>query len=283
MRRRYSAGEIGGEPIYKYPTHLKEMIDGLPRAPGVYIFYGENTSLPLYIGKSVNIRARVLSHLRNEMESRMLLQARKIDHIRTAGDIGAQLLESKLIKEMLPLHNKKLRRTKRLYSVKLIGGRPVVVASNEENFSRSDGLFGIWNSNAAALRSLHALADKYQLCTGVLGLEKTKPSAQCFRASIKRCAGACCGMETVTAHNTRLVEALEAMKIHAWPYPGRIGIVEQFEEMRQIHVIDHWHYIGSFEGSDGIQAAAMPIGFDSDGYKILVAKLINRECEIIHL
>src|SRR5690606_33614807 len=37
------------------------VLDNLPETPGVYIFYGE-TNIPLYIGKSVNIRTRVLSH-----------------------------------------------------------------------------------------------------------------------------------------------------------------------------------------------------------------------------
>ncbi|MDR9963492.1 hypothetical protein KIF59_00345 [Enterobacter cloacae subsp. cloacae] len=30
----------------------------------MYIFHGESDTLPLYISKSVNIRSRVLSHLR---------------------------------------------------------------------------------------------------------------------------------------------------------------------------------------------------------------------------
>jgi excinuclease Cho len=68
--------------IYEYPQHLREAIEDLPSAPGVYIFHGEEGDLPLYIGKSVNLRSRVLSHLRNADEARLLRQTKRISHIR---------------------------------------------------------------------------------------------------------------------------------------------------------------------------------------------------------
>ena len=44
------------------PPHIDaNLIDDMPNTSGVYIFYGD-TDLPLYIGKSINIRERVLSH-----------------------------------------------------------------------------------------------------------------------------------------------------------------------------------------------------------------------------
>lgn len=70
----------------EYPQHLRDAMDHLPQAPGVYIFEGESGGLPLYIGKSVNLRHRLLSHLRNEDEARMLRQSVRIDHIRTCGE-----------------------------------------------------------------------------------------------------------------------------------------------------------------------------------------------------
>jgi excinuclease Cho len=41
--------------------------------------------VPLYIGKSVNLRSRVLSHLRNGDEASLLRQTRRISHICTIG------------------------------------------------------------------------------------------------------------------------------------------------------------------------------------------------------
>mgnify|MGYP000210974057 CR=1 FL=1 len=67
------------------PTHHAidpDSLAALPRSAGVYIFRGEGT-LPLYIGKSVDIRSRVLSHLRTPDEANMLAQTKRIDFIET--------------------------------------------------------------------------------------------------------------------------------------------------------------------------------------------------------
>ena len=43
------------------PPQLETPVSDVPAGPGVYIFYGEGT-LPLYVGKSVNLRSRVMAH-----------------------------------------------------------------------------------------------------------------------------------------------------------------------------------------------------------------------------
>ena len=43
-------------------------LDDIPDSPGVYLFYGQN-ELPLYIGKSVALRSRVLSHFSGDHAS----------------------------------------------------------------------------------------------------------------------------------------------------------------------------------------------------------------------
>lgn len=68
------------------------------RCAGVYLFHSESDTMPLYIGKSVNIRSRVMAHLRTANEAAMLRQAKRISWICTAGEIGALLLEARLIK-----------------------------------------------------------------------------------------------------------------------------------------------------------------------------------------
>src|SRR5438270_73380 len=43
-------------------------LDNLPEGPGVYVFYGANNCC-LYVGKSVNVRSRVLSHFSSDHAS----------------------------------------------------------------------------------------------------------------------------------------------------------------------------------------------------------------------
>ncbi|MFS2223754.1 excinuclease Cho [Pantoea sp. B65] len=276
--------EFEAAAIYQYPDHLRHWLDQLPNLPGVYLFHGESELMPLYIGKSVNLRTRIMSHLRNSAEARMLRQARRISWITTAGELGALLLEAQMIKTQQPLFNKRLRKNRQLCSLQLSDSQPTVVYARELDFSRSPNLFGLYASRRAALETLKKIADQQRLCYGLLGLESLSKGRGCFRVSLGRCAGACCGKESDETHQQRLLAALEQVRVRCWPYNGAIGLVEQGVAETQIHIIDHWFYLGSV--SDITEAAALnvtPQGFDQDGYKILCRPLLSGNYPIIPL
>jgi excinuclease Cho len=269
---------------FEDPAHLRPFLDELPQAPGVYVFHGEEGDLPLYIGKSINLRQRVLSHLRTADEARMLRQSRRISHIRTAGEIGALLLEAAMIKQQHPLFNQKLRRTKQLYSLRLQDGVPQIVHATDLNFARTPDLYGLYASRHAAIEGLRALAEAQRLCWGMLGLEKRKAGSPCFRAMLKQCAGACCGGESLQAHQQRLLAALQDLRVVCWPYAGAVGLVERDGDLVQIHVVNHWCYLGSAATREQALALAAPEpGFDADGYKILCKPLLTSAVEVIDL
>ena len=269
---------------YEYPLQLRAMADALPAAPGVYFFHADDAEPPLYIGKSVNLRARVLSHLRNRAEARMLRQTRRISHVRTTGEIGALLLEARLIKQHQPLMNQKLRRTWQLCSLQLRNGVPAVVYSKDVDFAAQAGLFGLFTSRHAALEWLRDMADAQRLCFGTLGLERLARGRACFRAMVGHCAGVCRGDESRADHDRRLMERLEGLRLACWPYPGRIGLVESDGVDCQIHVVHNWCYLGS---APDVAAArrldTLVAGFDADGYKILCDPVMRGRVEIIPL
>ena len=96
------------------PPHIdRAVIDAIPEAPGVYLFYGE-AGAPLYVGKSRSLRTRVLSHFSADMRSarslRLAQEVRRIDWQRTAGELGALLREARLVKELAPAYNRQLQR-----------------------------------------------------------------------------------------------------------------------------------------------------------------------------
>lgn len=270
---------------YEYPVHLREAIEDMPSAPGVYIFHGAEGDLPLYIGKSINLRSRLLAHLRNPDEARLLRQTQRISHIRTAGEVGALLLEARLIKQQHPLLNQKLRRNRQLCSLRVEkGGLPEVVYSKDLNFATTPNLYGLYGSRHAALESLRKVADDHRLCYAALGLEKLPKGRACFRAMLHQCAGVCRGSERPESHQQRLFTCLEDLRVACWPYPGAIGLVERDGDERQIHVIHHWHYLGS--ATDTAEARMLDKiapGFDADGYKILCKPILSGSAEIILL
>ena len=270
--------------VYEYPQHLRAAIEDAPTGAGVYVFHGESGDLPLYIGKSVNIRARLLSHLRNADEARLLRQTQRITCTRTAGEIGALLLEAQQIKQLQPLFNQKLRRNRQLCSLQLTGEQPQVVYSKDMDFASAPELYGLFASRHAALDELRNIADQNRLCYGTLGLEKLAPGKACFRAAIRQCAGVCRGEETPDAHRQRLFTSLLALRVECWPYAGAIGLVERGEEQTQIHVVRNWCYLGSTATpEEAHKLSTVAAGFDADGYKILVRPILTQSVETMAL
>jgi excinuclease Cho len=284
MKRIVRRADADSALGYEYPTHLRDSISDLPTTPGVYIFHGASGDLPLYIGKSVNIRSRVMSHLRTADEARMLKQTEKITYIRTTGEIGALLLEARLIKEQQPLFNQKLRRSRQMCSLRIDGDKPEVVYSNQVDFSNTPDLFGLYASRHSALEALKSIADEQQLCLSVLGLEKLSGDRPCFRAMLNRCAGACHGKETHAAHRARLLESLSHNRVICWPYSGAIGLIETLAHETQIHVVKNWFYLGSVATLDEARSLHhIAPGFDSDSYKILCKPIMSDSAQIVEL
>jgi len=272
------------------PLHLaQDDVDRLPELPGVYILYGDNT-VPLYIGKSKNIKERVTSHfladIRNGIEMKISQQIKSIETIPTAGELGALLLESQLIKEMLPLYNRQLRLKQQLTALVVkrsidgyntLGTETVaeITPSDLQAFSSEkaepSGIIGFFRSVSQAKKYLSDIAKEYELCEKLLGLEKT--TAGCFSYRLKRCRGACMGKEKALFYNTRLLEAIGSIKIKPWPFNGPIMITERnnLADKVECFLIDKWCYVGksSSDSLDVVTDSKNPIQFDVDIYKIL--------------
>jgi excinuclease Cho len=259
---------------YSYPDHLTECVSALPRAPGVYTFHGRADLLPLYIGKSINVRNRVMDHCRTPEEASLLRQTTSITCIPMAGDVGARLLEAQMVKRQVPLYNKLLRKVPRQFSLHLYLGEVSVVHSAEVDVTSDPMLYGLYSSPRSAQKALRRIADDHRLCYSLVGLERLPAGRPCFRAMLKRCAGACHGGESLDKHEERLREALIRLELSQWPFPGRILLEEQGETLRQFHVCDAWRYLGSAATA----AAALRVndegsGFDRDSYRIIKAAI----------
>lgn len=256
---------------FSTPSHIpRACLDALPQQPGVYIFRDE-AGVPVYIGKSVNIRQRVLSHLRTPEEAQMLARTRHIDHERTGGEIGALLREAQLIKAHQPVFNSKLRRIREMCSIRLGAPLPEVVFAKDIDFGRTDGLFGLFQTPQAARETLRTLAQDAGLCSVMTGLEKGGASRPCFARQLRRCQGACTGEESAADHAARVRAALAPLRVMPLPYPGPIAIVEKSDGLRQRQLVDNWCYLGTRR-----PRGKVPARFDVDVYRILVKPLLQR-------
>lgn len=266
------------------PSHLDAaLLDDLPETPGVYLFHGDSEVL-LYVGKSLNLRKRVLAHfaadVRDYKEMQLAQQVRRVDWRETVGELGALLLESRLVKADQPLHNRRLRRAGELCAWQLRevaegDFRPRLVHEGEVDFGRADDLFGPFANPREAVNTLRKVAEAHQLCPVILGLEKTtQPGRSCFAQQIGKCRGACIGKEAIGLHSARLMTALAKLKLQPWPYPGAVGLVErdEFMDVEEIHVVDGWRYLGTAKSEDEVRDVLNRAGaarFDIDTYKLL--------------
>jgi DNA polymerase-3 subunit epsilon len=260
------------------PPHLApERIDEIPDTPGVYLMYGDG-ALPLYIGKSIHLRRRVLDHFRNDhreqKEMRLAQAVQHIDWIETPGELSALLLESRLIKTLSPLFNRKLRRTRDLCTWHWVFGsdQPPRLLRGDDVIPGS--CYGPFRHATQAKQVLRELAAKHGLCDIRLGLQSG--SGPCFAHQIKRCRGVCVGQESSMQHDLRLATALEELRIKQWPYDGPVVLHESDDHTgASWHVIDQWVHWGTAHNEaelDAVLEHPRP-NFDRDTYLILLRHL----------
>ena len=273
---------------------LRRSLADIPETAGVYLFYGEN-KLPLYIGKSINLRERVMSHFSGDhassKEMRISQEIKDVRWIQTAGELGALLLESQLIKEKLPIHNRQLRREGQLCSWQIATSpdeKPLVTLIKEDEIQPNQlaHLFGTYRTKKQAVESLRAIANSHRLCPKLLGLESGK--GPCFASQLKKCQGACCGKESLLNHYMRLTEALATHRLKAWPYTSAIGIREYCEVSQKsaLHVIDQWCHLGTVESEAELETLLENQGvfaFNYDNYKLLEKFIRSKRVEVVQL
>ena len=239
------------------------------------MFYDRKGSL-LYVGKSTNISDRVVSHFSGDISSAKHLQLMKetadIDYIETAGELGALLTESHLVKKLNPVYNRRLREKQMVYVLK--------TGKNSKGYSTlktemlnvrdidPDSVFRIFNSKSGLKEYLVSFCDKYKLCPKLLSLESG--SGSCFAHKLGKCKGACVGRENKTLYNGRfLIATVQERQFKKWPFQGVIEITEdnKEEEMWERFRFDRWSLVGR-ENNRGKAETFEPV-FDIDIYSIL--------------
>jgi DNA polymerase-3 subunit epsilon len=264
----------------RLPAHLPAGLDeDLPEGPGVYLFRGEGGAL-LYVGKSRNLRSRVLAHFtgahRDGKDAKLSRQVRDVEWIETAGELGALLLESQLVKQLAPSANRRLRKTPSMYCFRLVqsdGGLVTRIERLDNPHESEAPVFGPFRSERDAKRAIEGKAREAGLCLKLIGLERGEGS--CFGFQLGRCRGACVGREPRSLHDARLQLALASLRIKPWPFAGPVGIRERGAPSigDVLHVVDRWRHLGTANDDPGVAellARAHGAGFDADAYRILV-------------
>ncbi len=196
------------------------LADGLPAAPGVYVFKDER-GRPLYVGTSRNIRARVRTYFTaSEQRTRMAEMvglAASIQPIVCQTTLEAQVRELRLIAEHKPRYNRRSTRPERAIWVKLTVEpfpRLSIVREVRADGARYLGPFSSRLSADAAVAAVHEVIPLRQ-CTQRLSTRGT--GSACVLAEMGRCGAPCAGRQSVQEYAVLVQQAVGLIGADARP------------------------------------------------------------------
>jgi DNA polymerase-3 subunit epsilon len=257
------------------PQLPKATMDALPQAPGVYIFYNDQGAT-LYVGKSTNIRTRVLSHFSDDVNTNKEMQLAQhtadIQTIVTTGELSALLKESQLIKQMVPIYNRMLRHKEELVLACLVEkeGYPAIALERHGQLKPEQigQVMAVFPNVRQGREALRGLAKEYQLCHKLLGLQKT--GSACFAHHLGTCQGACLAKEDRLVYQLKFDRAFAKLRLQRWPYPGPIMVTETLDDQSTSFILDQWCIVGTVDHQDqALHYQTNSNNFDLDQYKIL--------------
>ena len=214
------------EPGEAIPRDQRPDLSTLPDDPGVYVFRDER-GRPLYVGKSVSLRSRARAHFC--APAGWTERAEIVDYRPTNSELGALVLENRLIKQWRPAGNKALKRTDRYCYLRcrLDIPYPVLEVAAEPAAGHAVNI-GPLGSRALASELADQLTSMYRLrhCGRKLKIRE-HPSAY---GQMGRCVSPCLGDLDPNAYRRQLDAALAHFER---PGAGEALIEELGERMRE--------------------------------------------------
>lgn len=190
------------------PALNPNIVDILPEEPGVYYLYNLNKQL-IYIGKSKNIRTRVMTHLSSNSSKRAMEMRDSIcsiDWETTGNELIALLKESEEIKQNKPIYNRAQRRTGYQWGIYHYINKDGYLCLEVRMLKEDSCLLSVFTSKDKAKKQLESLVKKHNLCQKLAGLYESQGA--CFHFQVGMCKGACCGDENAASYNIRVKEAM---------------------------------------------------------------------------
>ncbi|MFV3075841.1 excinuclease ABC subunit UvrC [Niveispirillum fermenti] len=173
---------------------IKAYLRTLPDRPGVYRMLNDDGDA-LYVGKARSLKKRVTNYtlpLKLPIRlQRMIAETTQMEFVTTHTEVEALLLESNLIKKLMPRYNVLLRDDKTFPHILIRGGHAFAQLTKHRGARTEPGsYYGPFASAGAVNRVLTALQRAFQLrtCADTIFNSRTRP---CLQYQIKRCTAPC--------------------------------------------------------------------------------------------
>ena len=183
---------------------LREHIARFPKAPGVYLMKDDN-GVVLYVGKARDLRARVSSYFQPAADllntrgpeiAHMAALVQDIDFLDCETEVDALLTESRLIKDIQPNYNERLKDGKTFPYLEITTGDdfPTVRVTRKPR-TKGSKLFGPFVNVMGLRDALTALQKVFKFRTCELAIdandEKRRFFRPCLLHAIEQCTGPC--------------------------------------------------------------------------------------------
>jgi len=202
LHKNILKAHISSEHPNKVPPKFLEVIDGLPSEMGVYYIHNSKNEI-IYIGKSNNIKKRILNHLTGKSKKARVIQneIHKVTFALTGGELVSLLKEQNEIKTNAPKLNKAMK-----YRIFPMGIRlddsveyPELIV---EQIKKEHTYFSVYKNSKSAKSAIFNWTENYGIC-----LKKTSLSNKtgtCFLHEVNKCDGACTGKETPDSYRKKI-------------------------------------------------------------------------------
>ncbi len=193
------------------PEKVQQKLDALPAACGVYLMKDRHSKV-IYVGKAVNLRARVRSYFQAAGDERVFTEhlvpkVADIDWVIVATEKEALILENNLIKQFKPRFNINLKDDKTFLSLRLDRRQPFPRLELVRRYTAEEGVryFGPYSSAASARETLRIVNRVFPIrkCPDTVFRNRTRP---CLYYELGRCVAPCVGYVDAAAYGELLDE-----------------------------------------------------------------------------
>lgn len=201
----------------KLPVNITmEKLHELPEETGVYYFLDKDQNV-MYVGKSINIKKRIVEHFTSKTDKAYKLQryVHDITYEITGSELVALLFESHEIKRLLPPINKAQR--SRFFPYVLFeyenqnGYRCLSFGRVKAKDRKKLNILREFPNLNSAKGMMTRLIQQFELCQNLCSIDKT--GGPCFYYHLNKCKGACIGEELPEDYNERVEMVMDAIKI----------------------------------------------------------------------
>ncbi|MDN3017653.1 GIY-YIG nuclease family protein [Paenibacillus sp. BSR1-1] len=193
--------------------NIKEKVKNLPLSPGVYLMKDSQGRI-IYVGKAKSLKKRVQSYFQNlkahpQKIKKLVANLNDFDYILTDTEFEAFMLECKLIKEIKPIFNRKMKSPKSYTYIVIKMEKDYQILEVTDKFIDNDTnqYFGPFINKYTAERAIQGLKEAFKIsCSNPF-----MKNGPCLNYSLGLCIGMCLGGQALDLYDNIINKIIDLL------------------------------------------------------------------------